>query len=459
MQRSTRITLVFTTVWLGIAWLLVARNWMQLKDPFALTEFDPKFDMRRSWGAYSPFFSVKEYPTPPDGCEIIQVNILQRHGARFPTSGASLNIVSAVQKLQRADEYTHPAMKFVPSFVYTLGISDLVPSGALQSYEAGFKVFERYANLVDADNLPFVRASSGARVVESATNWTAGFSAASHHKYNPSLSVILSEEGNDTLENHMCPNAGSGAAQAAEWLAVYAPPITARLNSWAPGANLTDPETSALISLCPFHTAASASTPDEADTLSPFCALFSESDFAAFDYGADVEKYYNTGYGAARGLGPVQGVGYTNELLARLTRSPVRDCTQTNRTLDADPATFPLDRAIYADFSHDNTMVAIFGALGLFRQPRPLSTVQPDGQRTWRTHEMVPFSGRMVVEKLACSGGGRSGEYVRILVNDALQPLSFCAADGHGLCTLSTFVQSQSYARSNGGSDWERCFS
>ena len=65
-------------------------------------------------------------------------------------------------------------------------------------------------------------------------------------------------------------------------------------------------------------------------------------------------------------LGRVQGVGYVNELLARLTQTPVRDHTQTNRTLDGAPATFPLNRTLYADFSHDNQMAAIYAALGLF---------------------------------------------------------------------------------------------
>ncbi|KAF7363816.1 Acid phosphatase [Mycena sanguinolenta] len=451
MQRAYRIVLGFAAVWLGLVWLLGARSWMQLKAPWVLSP--DEFDVRKSWGPYTPFYSVQNHVPPPDGCEIAQVNILQRHGARFPTFGASMNIASALGKLQSVEKYEHQSMEFLSSFVYTLGISDLVPFGALQSYEAGATVFGRYENLVDADNLPFVRASSGTRVVDSANNWTAGFSAASHHKYNPSLSVILSETGNDTLENHMCPNAGTSDVQTREWLSIYAPPITARLNAWAPGANLSDTETSALISLCAFHTAASTPT---ADTLSPFCALFSPSDFTSFDYYYDLDKYYYTGYGAERDLGRVQGVGYTNELLARLTHSPVRDETQTNRTLDADPATFPLNRTIYADFSHDDTMIAIFAALGLFRQAQPLSTTGPDPSRTWRTHELVPFSGRMVVEKLECG----DEEYVRILVNDALQPLNFCASkDQVGLCTLSAFVQSQSYARSNGDGDWERCFS
>lgn len=67
----------------------------------------------------------------------------------------------------------------------------------------------------------------------------------------------------------------------------------------------------------------------------------------------DLEKFYNTGYGNT--LGPVLGVGYINELLARLTDRQVEDCTQTNSTLDGSEETFPYDKGVYADFSHDNT--------------------------------------------------------------------------------------------------------
>lgn len=159
-------------------------------------------------------------------------------------------------------------------------------------------------------------------------------------------------------------------------------------------------------------------------------------------------------YGQA--LGPVQGVGYVNELLARLTGQPVRDHTQTNATLDASPATFPLNRTLYADFSHDNQMAAIFAALGLFRQRAPLDPVKPDARRTWWTTRLVPFSGRMVVEKVRCAG--QREELVRILVNDAVQPQEFCGSPAGGLCGLQAFVRSQGYARADGAGDWEKCF-
>ncbi len=128
-------------------------------------------------------------------------------------------------------------------------------------------------------------------------------------------------------------------------------------------------------------------------------------------------------------LGRVQGVGYVNELLARLTGTPVLLGTQVNTTLDTDPSTFPLDRALYADFTHDNQMAAIYAAMGLFAQRAPLDPTTPDPRRTWITSELTPFSARMVVERLACTTQGKENTlHVRVLVNDALQPLGFCGA-------------------------------
>jgi len=69
---------------------------------------------------------------------------------------------------------------------------------------------------------------------------------------------------------------------------------------------------------------------------------------------------------------------------------------------------------------------------------------------------MVPFGGRMVVEKLECTKVVPAISFVRILVNDAVQPLKFCGGIG-GLCELHSFVESQWYARHDGNGDFERC--
>ncbi|KAJ8517733.1 hypothetical protein ONZ45_g5115 [Pleurotus djamor] len=431
-------------VWLGFAGV-VASGW---KRDVAVVATSQEFMEQRLWAQYAPFFPVEKYKSPPSSCQITQVNILQRHGARFPTANAGARIQSAIQKLQSAPTFVDPSLEFLRNFTYSLGTDDLVLSGAAESSLAGEVSFQRYSHLVSRKNLPFVRASSSERVVLSATNWTAGFSLASHHRYNPPLSVILSEDANDTLDDSMCPSAGSSDAQTSQWLDTFYPAITSRLNTAAPGANLTNTDTYNLISLCPFDTAA------RNGLRSPFCDIFDTETFRGFEYSGDLDKFYNTGYGQE--LGPVQGVGYLNELLARLQRLPVVDQTQTNTTLDSDPATFPLDRSIYADFSHDNQMIAIYAAMGLFRQEHPLDPLHLDTnpRRTWVASHLVPFGARMVVEKLAC--GRVQKEFVRILVNDAVQDLGFCG--GGEMCELKAFVKSQAYARNNGNGDFEKCF-
>lgn len=126
-------------------------------------------------------------------------------------------------------------------------------------------------------------------------------------------------------------------------------------------------------------------------------------------------------------------------------------------------------------------MVAVYSAMGLYNiSDNPLSTKQMDKDRIWVASQMVPFSSRLVVEKLACEtrrasqvllrpkwlpsvtdggdDGRQAGEYVRVLVNDAVQPLKFCGAGKDGICSLDAFVKSQGYARRSGDGDFEKCY-
>jgi hypothetical protein len=407
----------------------------------------------RSWAQYSPYIPVAKYAPPPPGCVVSQVNLLQRHGARWPTSGSGKEMKKAVGKLQHAKHFKEHYLDFLKDFKWDLGTNDLLPLGAKQSFEAGGVAFDRYAHILRKENPPFVRAAGLPRVVASAHNWTAGFRKANHNTIKAKLDLVIPEASNLTLDDGMCPNA-KGGKESKTWLKIFAGSIEKRLNAAAPGAHLKKKDTHSLMSLCAFHSQFLMAP-------SPFCGLFSAEEFTEYSYHSDLAKFYTNGYGA--NLGRVQGVGYVNELLARLTGLPVQDHTQTNRTLDGSPKTFPLDRTFYADFSHDNEMVSIYSALGLFRQyllpEQKLDPANPSPLRTWVTSNLVPFSARMVVEKLQC-GDERlpvpKGVFVRILVNDAVQPLEFCGGVA-GLCELHAFVASQGYARQDGEGDFEKC--
>ena len=71
---------------------------------------------------------------------------------------------------------------------------------------------------------------------------------------------------------------------------------------------------------------------------------------------------------------------------------------------------------------------------------------------------MVSFSFRMVTERMTCVRDGAEGEYVRILVNDEVQPLEFCGGAEDKICALEDFVRSQGYARRSGDGDFVKCY-
>lgn len=61
---------------------------------------------------------------------------------------------------------------------------------------------------------------------------------------------------------------------------------------------------------------------------------------------------YDSAFGSP--VARVQGIGYIQEMVARLTQTPIATHnSSTNATLDNDPITFPLDHNLYVDATHE----------------------------------------------------------------------------------------------------------
>lgn len=82
-------------------------------------------------------------------------------------------------------------------------------------------------------------------------------------------------------------------------------------------------------------------------------------------------------------------------------------------------------------------MSGIFNMLGLFRQAHDLSSKERDDSSMWVASKIVPFAARMVIERMTC---GTKEQFVRVLVNDAVQPLAWCGGK-KGLCAVKEFVK------------------
>ena len=406
----------------------------------------------------------------PEQCRLTFVQVLSRHGARDPTAGKTAQYAQLIARVRANVRNFTGDFAFLANYTYTLGADDLTLFGQQEMITSGITFYNRYQNLT-REFTPFFRSSGEARVVESAENFTQGFHQAKSADENASCEdpypypiLVISEAPgiNNTLSHSLCTafensTTFTSIAPAAEktFLSTYAPKITARLNAALPGANLSNTDTLSLMDLCPFNTVAAPTLPGTPPPLSPFCGLFTPSEWADYDYIQSLLNFY--GFGPGNPLGPTQGVGFANELIARLTNTLVKDHTSTNSTLDSSNATFPLGRSLYADFSHDNDMTGIFFALGLYNGTGLLSTtVRETIEQTngYSASWTVPFSARAYFEKMVCGEGWE--QMVRVIVNDRVLPLANFGADTRGLVPLEQFVGTMSFAR--GGGDWEECF-
>ena len=78
----------------------------------------------------SPGFGVDEYPLP-DGAGIVQVQMLSRHGSRYPTTGA--NVEKFAERLaagaRQGEVQFKDKLDFLNKWKYQLGAEILVSKG------------------------------------------------------------------------------------------------------------------------------------------------------------------------------------------------------------------------------------------------------------------------------------------------------------------------------------------
>ncbi|CAO1626521.1 unnamed protein product [Sympodiomycopsis kandeliae] len=426
--------------------------------------FDPFLHM----GPLTPYRSSDgwgvddtQYHIVPETCQIEQVHYLSRHGSRYPTSGSPANKIKDFLAQQPKPQFTGP-LAFLNNYQYRLGKEILVPLGRQQLYDEGIQAVIKYGRLIYADIAEFgnifARAGSQHRIVESGRNWLAGaLGVGNDHKQSALEIQIEAPHFNTTMApNFACPNAGKGEYEPglkwfSEWVKTYTRDAVKRLQPHVQGAELTPELVNALQQLCSYDTVAGFDA-------TAMCSLFTKQEWLDYEYAWDLEFY--GGYGFGSPIGPAQGIGWVNEFLSRLQGIKWDPSTQTseNSTLASDDTTFPLNRRFYVDFTHDSVIVNVLSALNLLNFKQDLPVTRPDPNRVFKTSQVVPFSSRLVIEKLSC--GQHKQRWVRMNLNDRIIPLNQlpeCEQERKdGLCSLEKFVQSQSQRMQR--VHWDRCF-
>ena len=298
---------------------------------------------------------------------------------------------------------------------------------------------------------------------------------------NPFNVVIIPEGGteNNTLASYdSCfndnddPTGELGDLDLLTYIPIYLKSATARMQQYAPaGFTFTTNDTYAMQSICAYENGYIGQ--------SDFCTLFTEDEWAGFEVTLDQEYFYDYSFGNPTGR--AQGIGYVQELIARLTNQYITSSNSSvNSTITDNPTDFPLGEKFYADFTHDDIIVSVLTALSFdyLNQPPSLTQYPPDPSRHFILSHLTPFGGRLITEVIGCasadptpypthrtqytptqygySPSNATHKFIRMRLNNGVLPLSTirggdCGNRTDGMCALSGFLSSQTnaYALSN----------
>jgi hypothetical protein len=220
---------------------------------------------------------------------------LYRHGARYPTSGAAPATFAGkvVNATKNGGFSASGDLSFLANWTYGLGAELLTPFGRSQNFELGVSYRQLYGellnNFTEQGALPVFRTQSQDRMVKTALNFAAGFFGVPEYQDQVNIEILVEATGvnNSGAPYEICNNSniasrGSIGSTAASKFAVNAFNSTlGRLNSLVSG-NLTFTPTDAIamLQLCAYET--------DAFGYSAFCPLFTQQDFANFEYYFDL---------------------------------------------------------------------------------------------------------------------------------------------------------------------------
>ncbi|KAI1349850.1 histidine acid phosphatase [Xylaria sp. FL0043] len=389
-------------------------------------------------GGVAPYFEPQDPPTspsPPQGCTPVRAAYLNRHAAiyanDFDYEEYLEPFISKLKNHTGIDWSKIPTLNFLSG--WTAPITDaeqelLTRVGRVEATQLGTTLTFRYPNL----KLPaHIWTSSAERTYKSAESLVRGLETDDNDIRVISVYESKKAGANSLTPYSSCPaySSSAGSDQSAVYLKKFTAPITARLNALAPEFNFTSNDVYGMMELCGYESVIRGS--------SPFCDLdlFSPDDWLAWEYTADIQYHYNVGYGNQ--VSGYVGLPWLNATAGLLMRDKSAE-------------------DMYVSFTHRELPPMVVVAMGLFNNSAfggsgssindtmPLDRI--NYRRAWKSSHVLPFLSNLAIERLRCNGtfGYGDGEYYRVLVNSAPQPLPDCA-DGPGAsCSrkgFETYIQ------------------
>ncbi|CEP21621.1 PHO5 [Cyberlindnera jadinii] len=363
-----------------------------------------EYNVLRFLGVSSPYVQHPGFGigrATPNGCEVTQMNLISRHGERYPTTSQGQTMERNLARLRfNITERLDGPLSFLPTYDFVALNPELYEqettsgpyAGLADMFSFGETMRYRYDHLVrDASQLKFYP-SSQKRIVDSATWFAHGFMGSS---FDNSSIIPIDEFTNMTGANSLTPvnscrnyNSRAEIDTISRYSKEFMSDAAKRMNKSTPGLNLTSDEVWSLFTHCGFDL--------NIRGVSTLCEIFTADELISFAYLYNVETYYEQGPG--HNMSIAIGSPYVNAMI---------------RMLDDDT------RNLTMSFAHDTDIFFILSTLGLYDGNGPLPVDYLDLNNEWRVSDLMPMGSRLIMERLECSGN----KYVRFIHNDAVIPI------------------------------------
>ncbi|KAL5115349.1 hypothetical protein ACEQ8H_006725 [Pleosporales sp. CAS-2024a] len=380
----------------------------------------------------------------PAGCQVELAAFFSRHGSRYPDTGA-YNGWLDIQKRLDAATFTvnDPKYEFLRTWRPVLSdpnsqIAQESPTGVKELHAMGKTWRQRYSDLYQ-DNSPFTMwanyYSGSPRVRDSARYFAQGFVGENASNLTTIYALNASDPRawmNSLAPSDLCKayHDNNGSPYIDAWIAIYVPPIQARVNSKLQGFNFTAGDIQQIPYLCGFETQITESR-------SPFCDLLTEEEIENYEYAQDLRYWYGNGLG--NGVAKYQMLPVLDMVVQRFIDGPNVVYQNGNMTF--------VPPKVLASFTNDGQINQLAAMLGIYDdQPQlPGNMALPD--RKFRSSRLVPMRGTIAFERLSCPvtpldtycgyfNVPTKDTYMRILLNDVVYPVVGCASGPGSSCPL-----------------------
>ncbi|KAG0669492.1 acid phosphatase pho5 [Kluyveromyces marxianus] len=365
----------------------------------------------------------------PEHCQLKQVQLLARHGERFPSKGKGKQLNNTYQKLERYRGKFNGSLSFLNDEEYQWFLDDssqlelevtfentlnpLNPYTGEQDARTHARNFlSLYGQLLNKNSNIELFTTNSKRVHDTAMFFSQELDNVVNSTHLNVISEDPSSGANNLSPGYSCLpwDEDENAAYLSTYSETYLEDIAERLNRENAdiGLKLNKSDASLLFVWCSFEL--------NAKGYSDVCNIFTNEELIHYSYQDDLTSYYEDGAGHSL----IKPIG------SLLFNASVELLKQSDK----------LQQKVWLSFTHDTDILNYLTTVGLFDDGKKLNTSYvPFLQHTFHKAWLTPMGARLYTEKFQCS----NETYVRYTLNDAVIPIESCSTGPGFSCPEKQF--------------------